>query len=364
MKFVKVLTFGAVLTIAASACKKDEPVTPTPPPADTNTTPVTYTVPETYNFANVSYSGQTTRIAMLNEISTEMRKGTSEQVDAQVLKNMYANIGDPFVSADLNAATVDIKSKVYSLDQAIFETYFDKIDAASNSPYDANVDTAGVITSSDGTKKYLVDENGVEWAQVVLKRMMGALMYYQAVGGYLTDEKIGDHIENTTAVEGKGTTMEHHWDEAFGYFGVPVNFPTNPNGTQYWGSYSKQRDAQLGSNKKMMDAFLTGRAAISNKDMATKNAQRDIIVAEWEKIAAASAVHYLNDLKTQSDQAVISHHASEALGFVHALKYNPSKKISQTQIDQVVAYLGDDFYNININDINSAISLLNSVYGF
>ena len=59
----------------------------------------------------------------------------------------------------------------------------------------------------------------------------------------------------STVEEGKGTDMQHHWDEAFGYFGVPTDFPTNTEGLVGLGKYCNKVDAQLGCNKIIMDAF-------------------------------------------------------------------------------------------------------------
>jgi hypothetical protein len=88
-----------------------------------------------------------------------------------------------------------------------------------------------------------------------------------------------------------------------------------------------RRDAQLGSNAKLMDAFLKGRAAISNKDMKAKNEASPAIQEEWEKVSAATAISYLNRAKTSiTDDAVRNHVLTEAIGFVYALRFKPRQE--------------------------------------
>ncbi|MBD0260176.1 MAG: DUF4856 domain-containing protein, partial [Cytophagales bacterium] len=181
---------------------------------------------------------------------------------------------------------------------------------------------------------------------------------------YLDASKTGDAVNNTDVVAGQGTAMEHHWDEAFGYLGVPRDFPTNTTGLAFWGDYVNRRDAQLGSNAKLMNAFLKGRAAIVNKDMQGKNEAILTIREEWEKVSAATAISYLNRAKTNlTDDAVRNHVLTEAIGFVNALRFSPAKKISNTQVDQVLGFIGTNLYEVKAADLDQARDLLATVYG-
>jgi hypothetical protein len=195
--------------------------------------------------------------------------------------------------------------------------------------------------------------------------LMGAVLYFQAVSVYLSDEKIGPSVDNTTVVEGKGTNMEHHWDEAFGYLGVPKDFPANQTGIRYWAKYITARNGLLGSNEKIMNAFIKGRAAISNKDMVTKDQCVATIRDEWEKAAAATAISYLNGAKKDfADDSKRNHQLSEAYAFVLSLKYNPTRKITLAQIDEVLAHLGSNYYDITTANIDAARDQLSTIYGF
>ncbi len=348
---------GLLLSVSLVSCDKDEditPVTPTPPP----------TAPTTYNFSNVNYSGQTTRIAMMDEIGTYMSTANTAGValDAQKLKDMYANANSQFTDAALNTSGKQLKNKTFSLDQSLFDAYFDSIASNSQSLVTGASGTAGVVTSTtNASKKYLMSANGIEYGQLIKKGLMGAVFYYQAMETYLANLATDD---NTTVVTGEGTAMEHHFDEAFGYFGVAVDFPTNLTGLKYWGSYSNQVNVSMGSNAAIMNAFLGARFAISAKDYTTRDAKVAVLRQKWELLVAASAIHELNAAKTSlADDALRNHYVSEAMGFVMSLKYNSQKTISDAQITQALAYLGTNLYNISSTDINNVIDLLSSVYG-
>lgn len=219
------------------------------------------------------------------------------------------------------------------------------------------------MTTADGTKKYLVDANGVEYAQLIQKGLMGAVFYNQAVEGYLTEEKIGAAVDNVTVTPGEGTKMEHHWDEAFGYFGAPKDFPSNVSDAKFWANYSNQVDAALGSNKAIMDAFIKGRAAISANDMPGKDAAAATVRTEWERLVAAAAIHELNAAKNNlADQAKKSHYLSEAIGFVMGLKYKTDRKLSDAKYSEVMERIGENLYNTTGDDIAAAIDVISTAY--
>lgn len=360
MKKVALITCAiAVSSLAYSGCKKDE-VEPSP-------TSPNYTVPSTYNFTNVNYSGQTQRLDMMSALGTYMKTGNTPNtvLSATQMKNMYSNSGSPFGDSTLDNCGKQIKNKVYPADQMLFEQYMDSLALTSTSVVAGSNGIAGVVTSpSDPNKKYLCDANGVEWGQVIEKGIMGACFYYQATAHYFDAAQIGTGVDNTTVTPGEGTDMEHHWDEAFGYFGVPIDFPTNTTGIRYWGKYCNERNAIMGTNATMMDAFIRGRAAISNNDHTTKDAQVSVIRTNWDKYLAATIISYLNKAKADiADDAKRNHSLSECRGFLLALKYNPVRVINDTQIGQVQGYIGNNFYNVTIANLDLARDLVSSIYG-
>jgi hypothetical protein len=368
MKFLAKNTFAlfACASLLFSSCEKNEEI-PTTTLDDNG-----YTIPTTYNFlrndsTTVDFSGQTQRIAMFDELSNYLKQGNDGvTLSSSVMLNMFRNENSPFADANLNVSTKNIASKTYQLDVSIFEQYFLNAAAASITANDtASNGQAGLSYNNDLSKHYLVDANGVEWRQVIVKQLMGALLYYQTTTVYLGDAKIGNTVNNTDLVNGENyTTMEHHFDEAFGYFGVPTDFPAVTTGAKYVGSYANQRNAVLGSNAKLMNAFLKGRAAIVNNDMAAKDAAIIDIKTEWELVIAGSAIHYINEVITNfGDDAIRSHELSECLGFVKSLKYNIDKTISDADIASVEGKIGTNFYNVTIADLNNAKATLVSAFG-
>lgn len=351
----KFLIAAAALTVAFSSCEKE-------PQEIIEPTITDFPIPSTYNFDNVDYSGQTARLDMLDELTIYMKTGNIKGtvVDAAKLKNMYANVGSPFADADLNSNSKQLKNKTFTADIPQFEMWMDELAAASTSNVDGSNGTSGVVESLDGSKKYLFDSNGIEHIQLIEKGLMGAVMFYQGVSYYF--ENLGTQ-DNNTVTPGKGTDMEHYWDEAFGYFGVEKDFPANTN-TRYWGKYCNGRDALMGCNKIIMDAFLKGRAAISNKDMVARDEAKQVIIKEWERVSAATAMHYINSAKKNfSDDALRNHALSECIAFTFSLKYNLNKKISQADIDKILdEHIGDNLYEVTIQNLNKALDLLASTY--
>ncbi len=163
--------------------------------------------------------------------------------------------------------------------------------------------------------------------QLVEKGLHGSNVFNQIYNSYLTDAKIGNGVENTELEADKNyTAMEHHWDEAFGYWGVNPEFDVDGE-NRFLGNYTYGREKAISEVRlKLRDAFLKGRTAIVNKAYEIRDEQRDIIYAEFELIAAATAIHYINESIADlsgDDQGSLFHHASEGYGFAMALKYSP-----------------------------------------
>jgi hypothetical protein len=344
---VKIFSIGAMMAASFfSSCREDK---------------IKYDIPETYNFDNVSYSGQTSRLDMFDEISDYLATATTPGtvLDAQHLRDMFENQNNPFTFT----ATKQLKDKCFLADQTQIETWMDAAAASSSSTQTAAQGIAGIATSLDGNEKFLFDANGFEPAELIEKGIMGAVFYYQAVGVYLTESKTGSAVDNTTITEGEGTPLQHHWDEAFGYFGAPKDFPTN-TATRFWAKVCAERNAQLASSAALMTAFITGRAAINHDDHETKAEQITIIRDTWEKVIAATAIHELNEAKSHlGDDALRNHEISEAIAYTRALKYSPTKKITDSQIQSIIDMFGTDLYTVTLTAIDGARTALAAPYG-
>lgn len=362
---LSLLAIGGLFSLAS--CKKDtkdpEPATPAP------NTPA-YSVPSTYNFSNADFSSSTKRMAMLSEMATYIRSthtstaATQPTVSAQKLNNMYANENSPFADAALNTSGLQLKDQTgtteilpYLLGVSFQDAEMASVSAAAQpTTSTASNGVRGKIISP--ARAILVDSRGIEYKEYVEKGIMGGTFYYKAMDVL----RYIDTYDNSTVTNGT-TAQERAWDEAFGYFGVPVDFPTNKTGLKFWGNYANSVDAGISCNTTIMNAFLAGRAAISNKDNTRRDEAKKIVVATWEKIAAAKCINYLKGAKTNSaDMGTFFHNLSEAYGFVKAFVYNREKVISDADISTLLGYFHDNLYQVTIGDIDNAITKLATVY--
>ncbi|BDS11364.1 DUF4856 domain-containing protein [Aureispira anguillae] len=332
----------------------------------------TYIIPTTYNFDNVNYSGQTTRINMLKELADYAKSANTmgaPALSAVAMTNMYTNVNAPFSNADLNNSVKQLKSKTDPIVQNNFESYMTALAAASqHTNRVATAGQAGILSSNDGSKSYLLNSNGMELAQIIEKGLASACLYYQATVIYLGETKM--NVDNKAIISGKGTNMEHHWDESFGYYGAPIDFPSNTNNLELWARYSNKVNAILGCNSKIMNAYLKGRAAISAGDYDTRDAMRSSLKTNWEEIHAAVAISYLNDAKThQADPAIYYHNLTEAYAFIAGLKHGASQTLPDFDINGILSNLAGssdplqaNLYSTSIQKIDNTINALANTF--
>ena len=311
-------------------------------------------IPATYSFENVSYTGQQERLAMLAEIKSVLQSAVVDGADvsAERLQAMYANEeGADFA----RAYGKQIKSKTYEPVREDYDRYFDTFAAlaADDTEPIAGPGVAGRIAS--GEKTYLVDARGVEWLQVIEKGLMGATFYYQATTVYMGEERMS--ADNEVVTPGEGTDMEHHWDEAFGYLGVPRDYPTNTDDLQFWGTYTERRSEDLGTGEALMTALKKGRAAISAGALDVRDEAIAEARAAWELVAAGTAIHYLNSAEDRGDDlGGRLHDLSEAVAFAYALQFNEATAIDRAAFRTWLTDLagGPDFESIDLYAVTDA----------
>ncbi len=354
------------LLLLTASCKKEktpEPEEETPAPSGPS-----YSIPSTYNFVNSDFSSSTKRIA--NEMLTYIRTTHTATLtpgatlSGQKLKDMYVNANNQFTDATLNSSGFQLKDKTgttFNLPTEL-EAYFTEAETtsiyAATSPTTATASNGVAGKLISGTKAYLVDANGFEYKELTEKGVMGGVLYYQA----MTILANISSYDNTTLVGGT-TAQEKAWDEAFGYFGVPVDFPTNVTGLKNWGSYCNAVNSSINSNATIMDAWLKGRAAITNKDDTRRDAARNIVAATWERIGAARFITYVKAAKAAiADDGTRNHSLSEGIGFIKAFKYNSAKSITDAQINQLAGYIGTNLYTVSTTNLDAAISLMASIF--
>ena len=314
-------------------------------------------VPSIYIFerdgeSTVSFSGQTTRILMGEELIEEMK---NEMSSAAILNAMFAHQegNDDFSDPDLNASDKNIRSKTaasndyFSLnatDQALIRADFEswiqtQVDEVfPNWNVAAAAGTAGQI--ADGPSTRYITGQGLEMNQVLNKSLIGALMVDQILNNYISAAFIDagtqrDDNDDGVTEEGKPyTAMEHDWDEGYGYvFGTAADL-TDPRPTigeddsflnKYIGRVEGDDDF-AGITDAVYQAFKTGRAAIVAKDYEERDVQAEILRGLISEVVGIRAVYYLQQAKSAINQPVPDfgggfHDLSEGYGFIYSLQF-------------------------------------------
>ncbi len=315
--------------------------------------PATYTFQR--NGANtVAFGGQTTRIQMGQELSTALLDfSVSEVTLLEMYTNQTSNGEDanPFGDPSLNESTKSIRSKVAAsadffsantVDAAsIKEDFSTWISAQVNEVFSnqnelAAAGTAGQI--ADGTSVRYVNAMGLEYNQAFNKGLIGALMVDQTLNNYLSTAVL-DAGENRslndagTVEDGENyTTMEHKWDEAYGYLYGTSSDPSDPNMTigeddsflnKYIGRVEDDPDF-VGIADDIWNAFKMGRAAIVAGDYNVRDEQANIIKEKISSIIGIRAVYYLQQGKNGIANGNLGgafHDLSEGFGFVYSLQF-------------------------------------------
>lgn len=369
-----IITIGLFL----SSCSKEEEDN-LPSTTNENQNPSSIQAPRSYEFlrngsSSVSYSGQTDRLNQLAEIKTLIQSAADNgsSLSAQGLKEMYENTNGTANGRFSFSSTKQLKDKTFDLDKTYFSTLFDETQAASDSAIaqvTASNGKAGLHRRSNGSAMLLTNK-GHEITQAVEKGLMGAVFYHQIVNVYLTDSKIGPAVNNNDIVSGENyTEMEHHMDEAFGYFGAPTDYSSNytGNGTpRYWASYSNTADAALQLNDKLMNAYKIARAAIVAGDLNELDKQVTVLNNEFEVLIAATSIHYINQSLTASNTGDRIHLLTEAFYFLKALRYSNinHRQFSQAEVDTMLyTDFGDNLWQVSSTGLNTVKNKLSSKYG-
>jgi hypothetical protein len=302
--------------------------------------------------------------------SSSISAGT--HIDAATLTNMFSNTGNPFTDistttvtvsgAELNASNVQLRNVVASSRpdteaeavRAKLETYFDEIEAASNSL--SQTASAGVPGKLGN---YLVDAKGIEIAQIIQKSLIGALQMDYICNVLLNE---GLTADNYSLVSDKNyTQLEHNWDEAYGLLTLnPIYLEGATNdarntvefgaGSYIW-EYNKTNYANI------FPAFLKGRAAIVNNDKAEIQTQATFIRTEFEKAIASAALGYLEKWKTGATDAARAHAIGEGLGFIYSLRFATIHEADAAFSDAILTDLtgsANGFWDLDVTKINAA----------
>lgn len=391
-------TLFAVLLggLTLSSCSVDDDSVPSTPSID---------IPETYTFSRdgestVSYDGQTTRLMMSKELLTAFNDVDNSTETS--LSNMFSNTNEPFSTAELNSSSKTIKSKVAaskayfstnSVESNAIKSDFEAwISAQVNEVYpnwnqQASAGVAGQIL--DGTSTRYVNGKGLELNQAFAKSLIGALIIDQALNNYLSKAVLdeGDNVANNNQgiiEEGKAyTTMEHKWDEAYGYvYGDPSIPAAEPNSVlgesgdsflfKYLGRVDNDEDFS-GIAEETFKAFKIGRAAIVAGNYELRDQQIAVIRKNLSLVIAVRAIHYLQGGKkaiNEGNMGAAFHELSEGFGFLYSLRFthNPATGepyLTREQIDGFKEQLlaGNGFWDVTPATLDAISEAIAAAFG-
>ena len=397
----KSIILGLVMAGLATSCS-DKEDNPTP----SVIAPVNY-VFERNGLSTVSFNGQTTRIQMAGELIGSMKDfdNATEELLLEMFRNETASGGDanPYSDSNLNASEKSVKSKVadsydyYSANtteaftiKETFESWLSHqiTEVFPNEEVEAVAGTAGQI--ANGTSTRYISAKGLEYNQAVNKALIGALMLDQILNNYLSSNVLdqGSNVadNNTDQLEtGKSfTTMEHKWDEAYGYlYGTSVD-PTNPNATigeddkflnHYLGAVNEDPDFSTFAAE-IFDAFKLGRAAIVAKNYTVRDQQIQILREKLSEVVAIRAVHYLQKGKNSlnsNDLGGAFHALSEAYGFMYSLRFTriPNGDVPYfggSEVDEMLEQLMSDgangFWDVKASTLETISNTIANRFNF
>ena len=392
----KIIVLLISLLISMTACTRNN---------DDDDMMVAVSTPETYSFSRdgnstVSFSGQTTRIQMANEIINRMKDFSATET---TLHNMFSNKNNSFSNEALNSSSKNVKSKTAASKdffesnaagsaavRADFEGWLtaqvDEVFPAQNTV--ASEGIAGQI--ADGSSTRYVNAKGLEYNQAFNKSLIGALMVDQILNNYISTSVLDagsnkDNNNNDVVVDGKGyTNMEHKWDEAYGYLYGTSADKANPNATigsddsflnKYLGKVDSDSDFS-GIALTIFEAFALGRAAIVAKDYTLRDAQTAILRENISQVVAVRAVYYLQQGKNllaaeTPDYGAAFHDLSEGYGFVYSLQFTrkPGTNLPYFSRAEVLAFLdqittGNGFWDVSPATLEAISTEIASRFNF
>lgn len=338
--------------------------------------PKEYTVPATYNFANADYKESASRISMWQGFQNYLGKGSSRVLSADTVNYLWNNTNSaftnelasniPYAANDLNGLNYNLVGKV--ADAAAFKALADSVVAVSK--FNQQAGSKG-IPGKIGNR--LLSGKGLEFNQVVAKGLMGGLILNNV--NAILDKIPTDN--NSTATDGKATEMEHNWDLAFGYVGIPMDYdtaydyrsqPVKADRPLAIGGYFTERASYIQAGGRTYEAFRTGRAAIAAKDYTARDKAIATIEEYLEKTLAASAYYYVTAPQSTTTLDSKFHGLSEGAGFVTALKYRPANsKLTAAKYQKLVDIMNTSYYTLaedaNNTKLKEAQAILTEAYG-
>ena len=346
--------------------------------------------PANYEFvrdgaSTVSFSGQTARLNMADEIYNALNTNTFTK--AQLLE-MFNN-GTGFSTDALNKSGKVVGSKTASgcnhgalaVTKArytdMLEDFADNVIPAWTAT--ASNGSAGLLTDSKRTIN--VNAKGWEVDQTFIKGIIGGMCVDQIVNNYLDPCQLDSGTrrdDNTNGILSSGknyTDMEHKWDEGFGYLygqeedASRADLGTSPlgNGTTLMKYFKKINDSNMpGISEIVFDAFKLGRAAIVAGDYELRDAQAKIIMIHLSKVVGYKAVDYLEgymDKMAAGNNADAIHALSEGYGFILSLMFTNdgtgTPYFSESEVNSMLLKM-DNMWTVSNTDLSEMVTSIKS----
>jgi len=335
---------------------------------------------------------------MAEELVSGLMNTSKTEVELDAMFNHQAGDND-FADASLNASSKNVKSKTAastdffasnSTDQAVIRADFDGFianqvnDVYPNWNTNASAGVAGQIQEAGGGSIRYVNEKGLEYNQAFGKGLIGALMVDQMLNNYLSPAVLdaGSNIENNNngVLDGSNnyTTMEHKWDEAYGYlYGTEAN-PAVPVllADSFLNKYLSRAENDADFSGIAMDiynAFKLGRQAIVEKNYTVRDQQANIIKEKVSEIIAIRAVYYLQQAKSGlgTNNGAAFHDLSEGYGFIYSLQFTrkpgtDEPYFTKTEVDGFIATLmsGNGFWDITSAELDTMSNTISDEFNF
>jgi len=388
----KLFFYLTISSLFFMSCDKDDDPIVDPEPT---------VAPATYTFlrdgvTTVYYSGQSTRIAMGQEFISALKDESKTETQLDAMFDHQEGASD-FSDPILNASSKNIRSKTAAsadlfssntTDATAIKNQFDSWISEQVSdvfPYwsdDASAGSAGKIQEAGGGSTRYVNGKGLELNQAINKGLIGGLMADQMLNNYLGTAVLDagtntvDNDEKTLSDGKNYTTMEHKWDEGFGYLYGADNQENPTLGAdsflnKYLARVEGDPDFQ-GIAATIYDAFKLGRAAIVNNDYLTRDDQVDIIRENISKVIAIRAIYYLQQGKANlgTDWASAFHDLSEGFGFVYSLQFTrkPGTNAAYFSTSEVNGFIstltsGNGFWDITADQLDTMSNTIADRFG-
>lgn len=305
--------------------------------------------------------------AQLKTLVDEMKKGRVElfTLSAGTLISKYNTGNKSLASITLD----DYNNRI--------PNYLNEMAAASGGSFDPTLPVVGNGGTYGGSSKYLFDENGVEFEQLVDKGLFGAALYHYTTTQLLT-----------------GEVNQVKLDQALAIFGAHPDFANSNDATKHTNPdvngavYAARRDDNSGNGfyLTIKQNFIKAQAAI--KAGSDYNEERNeaitAIKTNWEKALAATVINYCYDginklsstTPTDETRAGALHSLGEAVGFTFGLRNNTDKIISDAKIEEVLSQLRHPLNGTPtmhefvknpvsaVSNLETVINILKAEYGF